>query len=213
VPRHGLRVSAVGLQLGLALPWQAHDAANTSPLGDADADADADVTLPPGTTPLSAPFAVQALATAHAAPTADRGEDGGWVVSAAVSPISVRMTGAHAAALVSVAEGLAAEVAGRGEHPLASRVWSPDLATGGRRVGWVDGVGLEVGGLRALVGSAGVAEIASAPPPAENARALVYADSVQLWLQSSHSGGHLPPSSFPGFFSAFFARPRRTHST
>jgi hypothetical protein len=56
VPRHGLRVSAVGLQLGAAIPWIPR-AGSVDRAGEADDD----VELPPGAWPVSDPFEVQAL--------------------------------------------------------------------------------------------------------------------------------------------------------
>eukprot|EP00884_Botryococcus_braunii_P012745 jgi/Botrbrau1/21471/Bobra.0216s0079.1 len=56
VPQHGLRVSAVGLQLGAAIPWVPR-AGSVDRAGDADDD----VELPPGAWPVSDPFEVQAL--------------------------------------------------------------------------------------------------------------------------------------------------------
>lgn len=156
LPRIGLRASLSGVQLSVATQWR-HAACRA---GEAEA-----VLVAAEALPVSDPVDVLALVnttppreTAGETPESEQAS-GSWVLSAAVSPLNVQLSGLQLAAGMAAAQGAQAEIA----RSFLSQLPKPPKIDDGReqQVTWLSGAAVRVTGLWLLHSPLGAAQLAA----------------------------------------------------
>ena len=184
LPRIGLRASLSGVQLSVATQWR-HAACRA---GEAEAVLAAAEALP-----ISDPVDVLALVnttppreTAGETPESEHASDS-WVLSAAVSPVNVQLSGLQLAAGMAAAQGAQAEIARSFLH---SQSPEPPKIDDGReqQVTWLSGAAVRVTGLWLLHSPTGTAQLAAKlgnEPCDSQLASICSADTIEISAQSA----------------------------
>ena len=189
-PGAGLRMALSGIRPCAATRWLPA----ASRAGDAEA-----VLRAAGAEAVSDPIDLLALVTpAAAALAADSGsgspkDPDGWVLSAALSPVSMQLSGMQLAAASAAAQALQAEIWAGFSGPLQERMWTQHVQVDAQPATWLTGAAVIVRGLWLMHSPAGASQHAADPGRQHSDSqpgSICHAESIAVNVQSSvaHAG-------------------------
>ena len=158
LPGEGLRVALSGIQLCVATCWL-HAA---SQAGDPEA-----VLAAAGAEAISEPMDFLALvspteaALASSSASENPETPSSWVASAAVSPVSMQLSGMQLAALLAAALGVQAEIRTGFSQPLKERMWTQSAQVDRQPAIWLTGAAFQMRGLWLMHSPAGAVQHAA----------------------------------------------------
>ena len=183
LPGAGLRVALSGIQLSLATRWQ-HAASRA---GEADA-----ALMAAGAVAVSEPIDLLALVTPVAAAADSESEkqeaSDSWVVSAAVSPVSMRLSGTQLAAVVGAAQAAQAEFKSGLSEPVQEYSLPQPVQADMQPATWLTGAAVHMRGLWLMHSPGGAAQHAAkldAWQSDSRPASICHAETIAVSMQSS----------------------------
>ena len=185
LPGAGLRVALSGIQLSVATHWL-H---SVSRAGEAEA-----VLMAAGAEAVSEPIDLLALVTPVAAAVAAGTEPGrqeasdSWVASAAVSPVSMQLSGMQLAAVIAAAQGVQAEIKSGFAEPMQERTLTQPAQNDRQPITWLTGAAVHVQGLWLMHSPGGAVRHAAklgAWQSDSRPASICHAETIAVSVQSS----------------------------